>query len=113
LNRKFWRHLEAKTRAHDKRREEQRLKATLPSIELPRPLLVVLRNDLKKLPAGIAIQFPHEVAINLIHQRYATPVASFAAEPDLVIDEPDLQYTDLPSTVIPLGTALDAELAAA
>ena len=114
MNRRFWRHLEEKTRASDNRQDEQSLKAALPSVELLRPpLLVVLRNDLEKLPAGIAIQFPHEVAINLIHQRYAVPVASFEAEPDLVIDEDQLLHAALPSSVTPLEAILEIAVEAA
>jgi hypothetical protein len=112
LNRNFWRHLERKTRENDRRQEKQRA-GEFNSLESATPLLVMLHHELGKLPAGITIQFPYNVAISLIHQRYATPVASFAAQPDLVIDEDQLMYADLPSRVIPLGTILETMMEAA
>jgi hypothetical protein len=99
LNKRFWQQMERKIRENDRRQERQRV-GEFDSLESAPPLLVVLRHDLGKLPAGIAIQFPHEVAI---HQRYSVPVADFKLRPDLEVQEEDLQFTDFPPSVIPLG----------
>jgi hypothetical protein len=57
-------------------------------------LLISLTKDIGKLPAGISIQFPHDVGVALIHRGtgVAIPVGSFAATPDLVIDDDDMQH---------------------
>ena len=111
MNTRFWRHLEDKTRENARRLEKQ--KAESPSLELVPPLLVVLRHDLGKLPAGIVIQFPHEVAINLIRHRYAVPVASFDALPDLIVDEDQLRFTGFEPSLLPLEVILEPALEAA
>jgi hypothetical protein len=112
MNTRFWRHLEDRTRENDRRREKQQAHGES-ALDVP-PLLVVLRHDLGKLPAGIAIQFPREVAISLLQRRgCAVPVGSFAAQPDLVIDEDQLLHAALPSSVTPLEAILETVLAAA
>jgi hypothetical protein len=104
LNKRFWQKAEDKTRENDRRQEKQRAEAgELDSLESANPLLLVLRHDVGKLPAGIVIHFPYDVAIRLLHLRgCAVPVASFEAQPHLVIEEADLQYTNLPSHLLPL-----------
>ena len=78
---------------------------------LPIPsMLVRLVSDLGKLPAGIVIQFPSEVALSLVRHRVASTVGSLQSRPDLVIDADDMIHTGIPTGLYP---AMDAETVAA
>jgi hypothetical protein len=102
---RFYEHMEAKLRADDRREDKERADAGSLYLEPAPPLLVVLKQDLGKLPAGISIEFPHDVAIRLLRRGLAVPVGSFLHNPDLVVDEEQLQYADLPPDLIPLDAA--------
>jgi hypothetical protein len=106
MNSRFWRHMEDKTRARGRREDEKRAMAESPFLEPAPPLLVILQEDLGKLPAGISIQFPHDVAIRLLHLNLgiAVPVGNFDARPDLVVDEDQLQHASLPVELLSLET---------
>ena len=54
-------------------------------------LQIRLLHDLGKLPAGISIVFPADIAHSLIRRRLATPVGSLDSFADLVIGEDQLQ----------------------
>lgn len=116
MNTRFYRHIEEKTRANDRREEKERAEAGEESRfpESAPPLLIKLRHTLGKLPAaGIVYECPYEVAVRLIRYRHAIPVASFDSRPDLVISDGDLQYTGLPPELIPLELSVEASLEAA
>jgi hypothetical protein len=93
---RYRRVMEKKTRASDIRDAKALEKAEAESEYLKPvpPLLITLHQDLGKLPAGISIQFPHEVAIILIHRGLgeAVPIGDFAVLPDLLIEEDDMQH---------------------
>jgi hypothetical protein len=78
---------------------------------LPIPsMLVRLLSDLGKLPAGILIQFPPEVALSLVRHRVAAPVSELRLHPDLVIDEEDMMHSGIPTGLYP---AMDAKMVTA
>ena len=56
----------------------------------PIPLNVRLKKDFSKLPAGISIQFPRDIALALILHKHALPVGNQWAQPDLIIDQESL-----------------------
>jgi hypothetical protein len=82
--------MEAKTRASDTRDAKVKEKAAAESdfVEPVPPLLVVLRREVARLPAGIVIQFESEaLALHLIRcgLGVAVPKADFTLNPSVVI----------------------------
>ena len=90
MNTSFKRIMERKLRASDIRDAKAREKAEADSgfVEPVPPLLVVLRKEVAKLPAGIVIQFESEaLALHLIRcgLGVAVPKADFTLNPSVVI----------------------------
>jgi hypothetical protein len=78
----FWAYVEEKTRASSRRQEKERAQQAELAEAVP-VLCVRMKSDLGKIPSGISVAFPHQVAIDLIRYRYAVPVADFNSRPDL------------------------------
>jgi hypothetical protein len=88
MDTRFKRTMERKLRASDAREEKAREKAESDFIRSAPPLLVVLRKEVGKLPAGVVIEFESEpLALHLIRcgLGVAVPKADFALNPSVVI----------------------------
>jgi DNA-binding transcriptional LysR family regulator len=98
---RFKRICERKLRASDAREEKalEKGEAEPDCLQPVPPLLVVLRKDLGKLPAGIVIEFESQnLALSLIRHGLgvAVPKGSFTIRPDLMIDDEQLLHAGLP-----------------
>jgi hypothetical protein len=75
--------------------EQDTESAELSDEEASLPLLIRLLADLEKLPAGIAIELPLHTALWLIRTRLARPIGDMTAQPDLIVDEDQLEHVGL------------------
>ena len=55
------------------------------------------QRDIGKIPAGFPIQLPHDTAIMALHRgrTVALPVGSFAVQPDLIVDDDNVEHAGL------------------
>ena len=73
------------------------MRADLYTVECS-PLAIRLRQDCGKLPASdlIAYQLPEDISRTLVHRRLAVyVVGSFLVQPDLILDETDINSASL------------------
>lgn len=63
---------------------EERERITLP---LEHPLLIRLRKDVGKIPAGLTVELPRKEALALVRRRLAAVVGDLMAEPHVALNE--------------------------
>lgn len=82
--------LKKKQRREDIKTEKRRLEWTL----VPESHMAIsLHKDVGKLPAGVVLSVPREVALALISRRLAVPVGDSKVAPDAIIE--DCNWADI------------------